>query len=78
MQVLWVPQVNTYVSAGRDGLLWLWNPSTLQGLRQHKNGVGWITDMTHMANQPVAVCSIDRTIRYTIRCYLGFIGFVGF
>mmetsp|Transcript_21466 Transcript_21466/g.40888 ORF Transcript_21466/g.40888 Transcript_21466/m.40888 type:complete len:1024 (+) Transcript_21466:252-3323(+) len=63
-KVLLVPTVNTYVSAGRDGLLWLWNPGTLQALRSIRNGAGWITDMSYMATQPVAVTSVDRTISF--------------
>eukprot|EP00240_Pyramimonas_obovata_P003420 CAMPEP_0118944592 /NCGR_PEP_ID=MMETSP1169-20130426/40603_1 /TAXON_ID=36882 /ORGANISM="Pyramimonas obovata, Strain CCMP722" /LENGTH=922 /DNA_ID=CAMNT_0006890103 /DNA_START=126 /DNA_END=2891 /DNA_ORIENTATION=- len=63
-RVVHVPALSSYVSAGRDGTLVVWQADTLVPKKQMRNGTGWITDMTYMPNQPLAVCSVDRTISF--------------
>jgi hypothetical protein len=62
-KMLWLPETSNYVTAGRDGMLWVWkDPDVPQ--RSIRNGPGWITDIAQMAGQPVAAGSLDRTISF--------------
>ena len=61
--IKWIPQIKGYLSAGRDGALKVWN-ETNQFQRTIRNGSGWITDMSFMSPQPLAVASMERTITF--------------
>lgn len=63
-RALYLNSIHAYVTAGRDGMLWCWNSHNLNPTRSLRNGGGWVTDIAHMASQPVAVCSVDRTISF--------------
>eukprot|EP00854_Cymbomonas_tetramitiformis_P011779 gene11779-13904_t len=63
-RALYLNSIHAYVTAGRDGMLWCWNAHNLHPTRSLRNGGGWVTDIAHMASQPVAVCSVDRTISF--------------
>ena len=62
-KIEWLPQLKSYISAGRDGLLKLWSDK-LAPHRTIRNGKGWITDIALMNTQPMAVCSNERTISF--------------
>ncbi|QDZ24146.1 WD40 repeat domain-containing protein [Chloropicon primus] len=62
-KIEWLPQLKSYISAGRDGLLKLWSDK-LAPQRTIRNGKGWITDIALMSSQPMAVCSNERTISF--------------
>lgn len=62
-KIEWLPQMKSYISAGRDGLLKVWSDK-LVPQRTIRNGKGWITDIALMSSQPMAVCSNERTISF--------------
>ena len=62
-KIEWLPQLKSYISAGRDGLLKLWSDK-LVPQRTIRNGKGWITDIALLSAQPMAVCSNERTISF--------------
>ena len=63
-RILWIPTLGSYISAGRDGILRQWEGATCRPQRWTQNGSAWITDIAHMAPQPLAVCAADRTISF--------------
>ncbi|KAH7307736.1 hypothetical protein KP509_22G074500 [Ceratopteris richardii] len=57
--------IQTYVSCSQDGYLKLWHTDSLKLLRVQENGNGaWISDITAMAQQPLAVFAMDRSITF--------------
>jgi hypothetical protein len=47
-KMLWLPETSNYVTAGRDGMLWVWKDQGLTPQRSIRNGPGWITDVAQV------------------------------
>ncbi|EFJ22347.1 hypothetical protein SELMODRAFT_416582 [Selaginella moellendorffii] len=65
VQIILLSHIQTYVTATQDGMLKLWHGDSLKLLRTQKNGGGaWITDIVAMAQQPLAVFAMDRSVTF--------------
>jgi hypothetical protein len=64
-KILLLEPLNVYVTATQEGMLKLWSADSLKPTRQVENGDGaWITDMVVMAQQPLAVFAMDRSVTF--------------
>ncbi|KAG0621214.1 hypothetical protein M758_3G002600 [Ceratodon purpureus] len=64
-KIMLLGPLNVYVTASQDGMLKLWSSDTLKPMRAIQNGSGaWITDMVVMAQQPMAVFALDRSVTF--------------
>ncbi|GBG79089.1 hypothetical protein CBR_g28805 [Chara braunii] len=59
-RIVYVPHLHAYITASQDGVLSVWNSSTMQMVKSIKNGNAWITDITSMQDQPLVVFALDR------------------
>lgn len=60
-----IPQIDKYITTGKDSTFRVWNCQDLKQLRIVNNGSEWINDLAYLEEQrKVVLVSMDRSISY--------------
>lgn len=63
--VHFIPQIDKYITTGKDSTFRVWNCQDLKQLRTINNGSEWINDLAYLEEQrKVVLVSMDRSISY--------------
>lgn len=64
-RVIYVPEVDKYITCSRDATFRIWNCADLRHNRTQVNGLRWVNDAAYMPNQrKLVVASMDRSLTW--------------